>query len=136
MSVRIDVRYEGDLRCSARHAPSGDELRTDAPPDNEGQGRHFSPTDLVATALATCMMTVMSIAARKRGFSLEPATVTVDKEMASKPRRHISELRVHFTLPAALAEPQRLLLEAVSEACPVASSLGENTRVHVDFEYV
>jgi putative redox protein len=136
MAVRIDIRYEGELRCSATHEPSGERLLTDAPKDNDGLGRSFSPTDLVATALGTCVLTTMGLAARKRGFSIEGATVVVHKEMESKPRRHIGELRARFTLPAALSERQQRLLEAVADACPVAASLGPDTRLVLEFEYV
>ncbi|MBW2526162.1 MAG: OsmC family protein [Deltaproteobacteria bacterium] len=135
MSVRIDIAYEGDLRCAATHGPSGDRLLTDAPTDNEGQGRHFSPTDLVATSLGTCILTIMGIAARKRGFSLEGATVSVVKHMASEPRRHIGRVELDFVLPAALTERQRILLEAVAETCPVAASLGPQTSLDMRFEY-
>jgi putative redox protein len=136
MSVRIDIRYEGDLGCSAVHEPSGDRLLTDAPKDNDGQGRNFSPTDLVATALGTCMLTVMGLAARKRGFSIEGASAVLHKEMTSTPRRHIGELRARFILPGALTERQRNLLEAVAGACPVAASLGADTKVVLEYEYV
>jgi putative redox protein len=136
MSVHIDLSYEGELRCSAVHGPSGDRLRTDAPKDNEGQERHFSPTDLVATALGSCILTIMGIAARKRGFSLEGARASVDKDMATSPRRHISQLTVKFSLPIELDDKARTLLEAVAETCPVAASLHPDTRIVLRYEYV
>jgi putative redox protein len=136
MSVGIDIVYEGDLRCAAVHGPSGDRLLTDAPSDNEGRGRHFSPTDLVATSLGTCILTIMGIAAKKRGFSIEGARVSVAKHMEAKPRRHIGRIELRFSLPAALAERPRILLEAVAETCPVAASLSSDTEVDMQFEYV
>ena len=136
MAVHIDITYEGDLRCAAVHGPSGDRLVTDAPVDNEGQGRHFSPTDLVAASLGSCILTILGIAARKRGYALEGAQVSVDKHMAEQPRRHISALTLKFTLPAALNERARTLLEALAETCPVAASLGPDTEVDLQFEYL
>lgn len=135
MNVRIDVTYDGDLRCTAVHGPSGDRLLTDAPTDNEGQGRHFSPTDLVATAVGTCVLTIMGIAAKKRAWSLDGSRVVVEKHMAAQPRRHISAVTLRFTLPATLSERARIVLEAVAETCPVVASLGPDTRVDMAFDY-
>lgn len=136
MSVRIDIAYDGDLRCTAVHGPSGARMVTDAPADNEGQGRSFSPTDLVATAVGSCVLTIMGIAAKKRGFSIDGARVSVRKRMEPKPRRHIGDLELCFELPAALEERPRVLLEAVAETCPVVASLGPDTQVTMRFDYV
>lgn len=136
MSVRIDITYEGDLRCAATHGPSGHRLITDAPTDNEGKGRHFSPTDLVAASLGSCILTIMGIAAQRRGFALEGSRVAVDKHMEAKPRRHIGSLVLRFELPASLTDRQRVLMEALAETCPVAASLGADTAVDMQFDYV
>jgi putative redox protein len=90
--VRIDIEYTGDLHCEARHAPSGMSLETDAPVDNQGRGQSFSPTDLVATALGTCMATIMGIVARKNGWDIEGTRMAVDKQMTSAPPRRIDRL--------------------------------------------
>jgi putative redox protein len=135
MSVRVSIRYEGDLHCTAVHGPSGDRLPTDAPVDNRGRGQHFSPTDLVGTAMGSCMLTIMGIAAHDRGVSIEGATAEVVKEMSAVPRRHISKLTVRITLPAALDERERRVLEAAARGCPVYASLGPDTEVDLSFEY-
>ena len=85
--VRMEAVYEGDLHTSCRHGPSGAQLATDAPVDNQGRGESFSPTDLLVTALGSCMMTIMGIAARDRGWAMEGARVSPEKHMAEEPRR-------------------------------------------------
>ena len=89
MGVEIHFHYVGDLRCESTHTPSGTDLHTDAPVDNQGRGESFSPTDLVATALGSCMLTTMGIAAKARGFDLPGATATVTKEMVADPFRRV-----------------------------------------------
>jgi putative redox protein len=135
VSVRVDVVYEGDLHCVAEHGPSGERLTTDAPADNRGRGECFSPTDLVGTAMGTCMLTIMGIAAADRGMDLRGARASIEKEMASRPRRHISRIAARITLPARLEPRQRALLEAVARRCPVAASLGPDCRVDLEFDY-
>lgn len=124
--VRIDITYEGDLRCRAAHAPSARTLDTDAPVDNHGRGESFSPTDLLATALGTCMMTVMGIRARERGFDLGGSTVRVEKLMTPPPRR-VCRLDVEIAIPPACAagidESGRAELEERANTCPVRLSL-------------
>jgi putative redox protein len=98
--VRIDIRYDGELHCHAVHAPSGSVLETDAPLDNHGRGATFSPTDLLATGLGTCMLTVMGILARERGYVLDGTRVSVIKHMTPPPRR-VARLDVTLEIPAA-----------------------------------
>lgn len=119
----ILCHYEGALRCSASHGPSGSQLSTDAPTDNQGLGERFSPTDLVATALSTCMLTIMGIVAERHGWSLEGCSARVEKTMTSEPPRRIALLSVWLTLPEALDEQQRAVLQRAAEACPVKRSL-------------
>src|SRR5256885_16703449 len=109
--VKVDVTYTGDLHCDATHGPSQSQISTDAPADNRGKGQTFSPTDLVATALATCMSTTMGIAAKDHGLSLNGLTVRVRKQMSKDAPRRIVGLpsEVHIPLPADC--PQRALLE-------------------------
>ena len=121
--TRIQCRYTGDLRCQALHGPSGSELSTDAPTDNQGKGERFSPTDLVATALSTCMLTIMGIVAERHGWSLEGASARVEKTMTSTPPRRIAQLTVWVELPAGLDAQQRALLQRAAESCPVKLSL-------------
>ena len=133
--VEIEVRYLGDLRCESTHLPSGTKLVTDAPVDNHGRGESFSPTDLVATALATCMITTMGIVAQRHNYSLEGARVRVTKEMVSQPARRIGTLTVHLHLPSALAPDARQRLEAAARACPVHKSLHADVETPLMFHY-
>lgn len=132
--VTINALYQGDLCCTATHGPSNATIRTDAPKDNEGLGRYFSPTDLVGTALGTCMLTVMGIVARRHDIDLTGATVQVDKQMASNPRR-ITRLVTTITMPGSFTDQQRQLLEAAAKACPVKASLHPDLEVPLVFEY-
>jgi putative redox protein len=119
----IDSTYQGQLRCQSSHGPSGTLLETDAPTDNQGKGERFSPTDLVATALSTCMLTIMGIVAERHGWSLEGVTARVEKTMSSETPRRIAQLTVWVELPAGLEPQQRALLQRAAETCPVKVSL-------------
>ncbi len=135
MSVQIQVAYEGDLHCSAVHGPSASTLSTDAPADNQGRAETFSPTDLVATALGSCLLTIMGIYARPRNIRIEGARASVEKEMTKTPPRRIARLTVHLTLPATLTDKQRGGLVQAARACPVAASLHPDVEVVLNFEY-
>ncbi|WP_216904591.1 OsmC family protein [Synechococcus sp. CCY 9618] len=126
MPTTITCRYEGALRCTATHAASGAALITDAPLDNQGKGESFSPTDLVGTALATCVLTVMGIVAERHGIALEGTTVRVEKTMTSGGLRRIALLEAWIELPAGLAPDQHQLLVRAGETCPVKVSLEGN----------
>jgi uncharacterized OsmC-like protein len=121
--VNISVKYTGDLHCDAVHDPSKSKLATDAPTDNKGKGEAFSPTDLVATALATCMSTTMGIKAQELGVDLRGMSVSVQKEMSKDAPRRIIGLpsKVHIPLPK--DHPQRTVLEQTALNCPVHKSL-------------
>lgn len=125
--VDIDVRYTGSLRCTAKHGPSGTELTTDAPRDNHGKGESFSPTDLLATALGTCMITVMGIGARKYEVDLDGTRVHVKKVMTSELPRRVARLESTIDIPdevAAKLDPAaRADLERIADTCPVRLSL-------------
>lgn len=115
--------YLGELRIEATHVQSGNVLITDAPTDNNGKGQAFSPTDMVATSLATCMLTIMAIRASKKGIDLQGTKAEVTKTMASDPRR-IAKIEVAVTFPKLSIEPQfQELLELAAANCPVAMSL-------------
>jgi len=121
--VNISIKYTGDLHCDATHGPSQSKLATDAPIDNKGKGESFSPTDLVATALGTCMSTIMGMKAEELGLKLKGMTVDVKKEMSQDGPRRIVGLpsEVHVPLPA--NSPNREALEQAALNCPVHKSL-------------
>lgn len=128
------VTYVGDLRTEGKHLQSGAQIVTDAPTDNHGKGEAFSPTDLVATALGSCMLTIMGIKADDMGVNLKGATAKVVKIMSANPRR-IAEVVVTISLPADLDDKTRKILQAAAHTCPVAQSLHPETRQTVSFEY-
>jgi putative redox protein len=133
--ITITATYDGELRCTATHGPSGSTLVTDAPVDNHGKGESFSPTDLVATALATCTMTVMGILAQREGIDLRGMRVRVEKHMVNQPVRRIGRLPVRITIPGQPTPEQRRKLEASARACPVHRSLHPDIDAPIDFEY-
>lgn len=134
--VEISIKYLGDLRCEARHEPSGTVIMTDAPVDNEGRGESFSPTDLAATSLGTCMLTIMGIAARRQGVDLGETTVKVLKEMTAQPPRRIAKLTVVFTLPLPASHEKRAMLESAARSCPVHLSLHPEVVQEMRFDWV
>jgi len=133
--VEVQIEYLGDLRCEAVHGPSGVTLRTDAPKDNMGKGESFSPTDLVATALGTCMLTIMGIVARQNAIDLTGARVTVRKEMVAKPIRRIGRLSVEFHVPIDPGEENRTRLVNAAYTCPVHKSLHPDVDAPVTFRW-
>src|SRR6188768_2655028 len=108
--VQVSVKYTGDLHCDATHGPSQAKLSTDAPSDNMGKGEAFSPTDLVATALATCIATTMGIVAQRKGFTLPPCRVRVEKHISADAPRRVVRLPVTVWLPLPSNHPERELL--------------------------
>jgi putative redox protein len=133
--VRIEVRYEGSLRCRATHVPSGVELRTDAPVDNLGKGESFSPTDLTATSLGACILTTMAIVAERHGWDLSQATVSVEKSMIADPQRRIARLETCVRVPADLDSKARIALERAAHTCPVHESLDARIEAPIRFEW-
>lgn len=131
--ISIQMEYQGDLHCVAVHGPSGTVLNTDAPKDNQGRGESFSPTDLVATALGTCILTTMGILARTLGIDITGATATVDKEMTSAPPRRIERLTVKIHMPHAVSEENQLKLERAAHTCPVEKSLHPDVELPISF---
>ncbi|HVU02238.1 MAG TPA: OsmC family protein [Polyangiaceae bacterium] len=133
--VDIDISYEGDLHCVAVHGPSGATLASDAPVDNHGKGESFSPTDLVATALGTCMLTVMGIRSKKEGWAIEGAKVHVRKGMTTTGPRRIARLEVKLTFPGIAPKDARAreILEQTANTCPVRLSLLEAIEVPIEF---
>jgi len=133
--VSIEGRYLGDLRCEATHGPSSSKLLTDAPADNMGKGEAFSPTDLVATALGTCIVTTMAIVAARRGIDFTKARFTVEKHIATDPVRRIGRLPVTIHLPASLDAETRTILERAAYTCPVHKSLHPDVAAPISFVY-
>jgi uncharacterized OsmC-like protein len=133
--VEITVRYEGELRCTAHHGPSGSTLLTDAPVDNHGKGEAFSPTDLLAAALPSCMMTIMGIVAAREGIDLRGMTATTTKLMSTDAPRRIASLRTVIAVPLAQGSPAREKLERAAHTCPVHASLRESIDAAVEFVY-
>jgi putative redox protein len=131
--VELRVAYEGGLRCRLTHGPSGSEISTDAPADNQGRGEAFSPTDLIGAALGSCILTTMGIVAKRHAIPMEGATAKVVKEMTQAPPRRIARLAVVVTLPAALSEADREALRRAGEACPVHRSIHPDVKVDVMF---
>lgn len=132
--VTINITYQGDLHCEATHGPSSATLATDAPKDNHGKGESFSPTDLVATALGSCMLTVMGIAARTLGLSIDGATAHVIKEMTPPPRR-VGTLRVSIRIPGNFSAPHKKALEDAALKCPVHQSLHPDIAIPIEFTW-
>lgn len=130
------VVYQGDLRTIATHKSSGNTIITDAPPDNQGKGEAFSPTDLVATATASCMITLMGIAARTHEINIDGTEVEVTKIMAANPRR-IAEIHCSFRIPAgSLTDKQKQIIEIAGKTCPVIQSLSPSILKVLTFNYV
>lgn len=126
----IHIAYVGDLRTDCTHLQSGTHINTDAPTDNQGRGEAFSPTDLVANALGTCILTTMAIFARRDGLELNGSEMEVTKVMSSEPPRRIAKIEVNLTLrasqnglPVMPDEAVRARLEKIAHTCPVAISL-------------
>lgn len=133
--VAIQLEYEGDLHCKAVHGPSGTELYTDAPKDNQGRGESFSPTDLVATALGGCMLTVMGIMARTLNLDIIGTTATVEKEMTPAAPRRIASLAVKIHVPHALSDENKEKFVRAAHTCPVHKSLHPDIQTPIEFTW-
>lgn len=134
MAVLITGEYGGGLRMRLRHEQSGVELTTAAPLDNQGDGSSFSPTDLAASALGSCVVTVMAIVARNHDIPFEGAAFRIEKHMASDPRR-IRALPMTVTMPPGLSPEQREILERAGSHCPVHYSLHPDVETPIEFSY-
>ena len=137
MAVEINLIYEGGLHCTATHAPSRQTLTTDAPVDNGGKGEAFSPTDLVATALGTCMATVMGLVAKRNKLDIDGLKIQVIKDMTAEPVRRIGSLKTRLVLPdgKSLSAADRAELEAAARTCPVKQSLHPDVQTPIEFVY-
>jgi putative redox protein len=134
MAVEIRGDYAGHLKMSLAHGPSGTALHTAAPQDNGGDGSSFSPTDLLAASLGSCMVTTMAIVARREGIPFEGASFRLEKHMAADPRR-VARLPVRVRMPASLSAEHRARLERIALGCPVFESLSPEIAKEVEFVY-
>lgn len=132
MALKISAEYIGDDKVELTHGLSGSKMITDLPPDNGGQGRTFSPTDLAAASVASCVLTIMAKMAGRDGIDLKGASFEIEKHMQESPRR-IARLTGVITLPAGLEPKQREKLQAVVKACPVSRSLHPDIKLEFDF---
>ena len=128
------VTYLGELRTRCEHLQSGNSFITDAPTDNQGRGEAFSPTDIVATALASCMLTIMGIKARDLNIDLTGSRAEVSKHMSADPRR-ISGIDIELQLPEQVTDPDRKKLERAALACPVHQSLHPDIEKNISFNW-
>lgn len=129
-----EIIYKGSLRTEAKHLQSNTIIETDAPTDNQGKGERFSPTDLLATSLGSCMLTIMGIKARDMNISLEGTEVSIQKNMKSEPRR-VGGIDVHFDFPTSLTldDKEKTILERAALTCPVAKSIHPDIEMNVNF---
>ncbi len=134
--VEINIEFTGNLSTKLTHGPSGTVLTTDAPKDNQGEGKSFSPTDLTASSLIACMLTIMAIYAKRTGIDLTGVKGKVVKEMTAAPPRRIAKLSVNFEMPKRLSEAERKALETAALTCPVHKSLHPEVEIPVRFDYI
>ena len=127
--VEMTLVYEGGLHTQARHGPSRAAIETDAPVDNQGKGEAFSPTDLLAASLASCMLTTMAIVGEREGWRLDGARARIEKHMELQPRRRVGRVVIELTLPAELSQTARTRLEETARGCPVAASIHPDTQI-------
>jgi uncharacterized OsmC-like protein len=132
---QIELKYEGNLRVSSIHLQSGDAIITDAPTDNNGKGEAFSPTDTVASALGSCILTIMGIEAEKNGININGTKVKATKIMGTNPRR-ITEIHLEFIFNKSFTTQEKELLEFQATCCPVCNSLHPDIKRVVKFSYV
>lgn len=133
--VKIQVTYEGDLHTIATHLPSGQTLHTDAPLEDEEKAMNFSPTDLFATSLATCIATVMGIYAERKNIDLRGMQVFVQKKMTNTPYRRIAKLEVILKMPENIPETEKKPLEKVAKNCPVYRSMHADIEHSLEFQW-
>lgn len=130
------IRYEGDLRCTATHLQSNTSIETDAPTDNKGKGERFSPTDLVCTALATCIITTIAIKTDDMGIDLAGTTIDTKKHMLSDPRRIGKiDVAVHFPSRLNLSDKDKIIIQRIGDNCPVMKSIHPDIEVHLQYHW-
>ncbi|HQW45935.1 MAG: OsmC family protein [Bacteroidetes bacterium] len=135
--MTAQIIYLGDLRTQATHLQSQTIIDTDAPKDNQGKGERFSPTDLVATALGSCMLSIMGIAANTHSMDIVETSIDIEKIMVADPLRRIGEIKVdiHFPSTKTYTDKEKKILERAALTCPVYLSLNENVQKTVTFNW-
>ncbi len=131
----FEIKYKGDLRTTAIHLDSGSEISTDAPKDNHGLGETFSPTDMVCTALASCILTIMAIAVERDDIDIKGTTAVVKKTMGKNPRR-IAKIDIDLTFPREYDQKTKTILERAAYNCPVHHTLSETVEKNISFTYL
>ena len=131
----LEIKYQGDLRTTATHLDSGSKISTDAPKDNHGLGETFSPTDMVCSALASCILTIMAIAVEKNNVDIKNTIAIVKKTMGNNPRR-IIKIEINLTFPKQYDLKTRTILQKAANNCPVHHSLSEKTEKDISFTYL
>ena len=131
----FEVKYDGNLRTTAVHLDSGSKIYTDAPKDNHGLGEKFSPTDMLCSSLASCILTIMAIAIEKNGIDIKNTIATVKKTMVSNPRR-ISKIDINLVFPRDYDIKIKTILERAAKNCPVHHSLSEKIEKNISFKYL
>tara|TARA_X000000368_G_scaffold280784_1_gene222741 strand:+ start:304 stop:711 length:408 start_codon:yes stop_codon:yes gene_type:complete len=131
----FEIKYLGDLRTSSTHLDSGSVINTDAPKDNHGLGEAFSPTDMVCSALASCILTIMAIAVEKHHIDIKQTTAIVKKTMGNSPRR-IAKIDIDLTFPKQYDSKTKTILERAAYNCPVHHTLSESVEKNISFKYL
>lgn len=134
--TKMKTVYNGNLRTEVTHEQSGTKIITDAPLDNHGKGESFSPTDLLASALGCCMLTIMGVSAQSYGFNIDGTTIETEKIMGTNPRR-VVEIKLNITFPAGsnYTPQQKRLIESAAKTCPVANSINPEIKKSIIFNY-
>ena len=130
----ISIKYKGNLRATATHLKSGSIISTDAPVDNNGKGEKFSPTDLFATALGSCMLTIMGITAQTYGFSIDGSNIEIDKKMGKNPRR-VSHIKIIININGRFSDKEKQLLMNAAKHCPVSKSIHSDIKEEIIFNF-
>ena len=130
----ISIKYEGNLRTTATHLKSGSRISTDAPIDNRGKGEKFSPTDLFATALGSCMLTIMGITAQAYGFSINGSNIEIDKKMGKNPRK-VSHIKIIININGRFSDKEKQLLMNAAKHCPVSKSIHSDIKEEIIFNF-
>ena len=131
----FEIKYLGDLRTTSTHLDSGSVINTDAPKDNHGLGEAFSPTDMVCSALASCILTIMAIAVEKHHIDIKQTTAIVKKTMGNSPRR-IAKIDIDLTFPKQYDSKTKTILERAAYNCPVHHTLSESVEKNISFKYL
>ena len=133
--IQVECSYIGDLKCEAKHLKSGSRIYTNAPLDHCGKGENFSPTDLLATSLGTCLLTIIAIKARSKGWELENISLDIDKIMTKKGKRQIEKLIINIYIPEYTSKEKFNFFKKASKECPVTRNLSESLNVQIYWHF-